>query len=167
MMTPDQIRLLFGYHYDSYQRVWAIVEGLSDEQFLHETDYSWGSLRNHLVHVISVDSRWIARVVGQSPPDRLTSADFPTQRAARVMWDEREAQNRAAIGTLDQGRLDAGIEFALPHRHPEPITRPSWQILAHVVNHGTDHRAQILHILYSLGAPTFEQDLIDYLWRSE
>lgn len=33
-----------------------------------------------------------------------------------------------------------------------------------MANHGTDHRAQILRTLYDLGAPTFSQDLIMYLW---
>jgi uncharacterized damage-inducible protein DinB len=37
--------------------------------------------------------------------------------------------------------------------------------VAHVVNHGTDHRAQVLRILYELGAPTFEQDIMEYLWH--
>jgi uncharacterized damage-inducible protein DinB len=34
-----------------------------------------------------------------------------------------------------------------------------------MVNHGTDHRAQILRLLYDLGAPTFEQDMIIYWWN--
>jgi uncharacterized damage-inducible protein DinB len=42
-----------------------------------------------------------------------------------------------------------------------------WEILAHVVNHGTDHRAQILSLLFQLGAPTVEQDLILYLWEQK
>jgi uncharacterized damage-inducible protein DinB len=41
---------------------------------------------------------------------------------------------------------------------------PAWQVLAHVVNHGTDHRAQILRLLDRYGAPTFDQDLILHLW---
>jgi hypothetical protein len=34
-----------------------------------------------------------------------------------------------------------------------------------LVNHGTDHRAQVLRLLHDLGAPTFNQDLIIYLWE--
>jgi uncharacterized damage-inducible protein DinB len=33
----------------------------------------------------------------------------------------------------------------------------------HVINHGTDHRAQILAMLNQLGGETVEQDLIFYL----
>jgi uncharacterized damage-inducible protein DinB len=38
--------------------------------------------------------------------------------------------------------------------------------LAHVVNHGTDHRGQILATLHGLGAPTVEQDMMFFLWES-
>jgi uncharacterized damage-inducible protein DinB len=37
-------------------------------------------------------------------------------------------------------------------------------VLLHVANHGTDHRAQLLRALHDFGAPTFDQDLILYLW---
>ena len=43
-------------------------------------------------------------------------------------------------------------------------TIPVWQILLHVVNHATDHRAQTLRLLDQLGAPTFEQDFMLYLY---
>ena len=44
---------------------------------------------------------------------------------------------------------------------PQRVT--GWQVLLHVVNHGTDHRGQILRILHDFGAPTFDQDLMGYL----
>lgn len=36
--------------------------------------------------------------------------------------------------------------------------------MVHVINHDTDHRAQILPALKRMGAPSFEQDFILYLW---
>jgi len=37
------------------------------------------------------------------------------------------------------------------------------ETLLHVVNHGTDHRAQILAMLHGMGAPTVAQDLLFYM----
>jgi hypothetical protein len=36
-----------------------------------------------------------------------------------------------------------------------------------MINHGTDHRATVLQKLHDLGAPTFDQDLIIWLWEQE
>jgi uncharacterized damage-inducible protein DinB len=36
-------------------------------------------------------------------------------------------------------------------------------VLLHVVNHGTDHRAQILGMIDRMDGPTIEQDLIFFL----
>ena len=55
----------------------------------------------------------------------------------------------------------------MPHRYPEPKQTTRREVLIHVVNHGTDHRAQILARLHELGAPTLEQDLMLYLWERE
>jgi len=39
-----------------------------------------------------------------------------------------------------------------------------WQVLLHVVNHGTDHRAQLLRLLNDLGVKTSSQDYIFYVY---
>jgi uncharacterized damage-inducible protein DinB len=53
----------------------------------------------------------------------------------------------------------------------KPIKEPEedkdlivWQVLLHVANHATDHRAQILRVLHDLGAETTYQDYIFYVY---
>ena len=53
----------------------------------------------------------------------------------------------------------------------KPIKEPEedkdlivWQVLLHVVNHGTDHRAQLLRVLNDLGVKTEYQDYIFYVY---
>jgi uncharacterized damage-inducible protein DinB len=40
-----------------------------------------------------------------------------------------------------------------------------WQVLLHVVNHGTDHRAQILRLLNDMGVETAYQDFIFHVYE--
>jgi uncharacterized damage-inducible protein DinB len=58
------------------------------------------------------------------------------------------------------GLEEQQLEAAVPG-----MDEPAWQVFAHVANHGTDHRAQILRLLHDLGAPTFSQDFMIYLWE--
>jgi uncharacterized damage-inducible protein DinB len=55
--------------------------------------------------------------------------------------------------------------FSKPIQDPQEDQELTvWQVLLHVVNHGTDHRAQVLRILHDFGAPTTAQDYIFYVY---
>ena len=48
---------------------------------------------------------------------------------------------------------------------PLAIGMQVWEVLFHVLNHGTDHRAQVLAMLHHLGVPTWPQDYAIFLRR--
>lgn len=158
------IRTLFDYNLWAHERVWPGILTLDDEQFARPFDYSLGSVRAQMVHVLSVDNRWLARVAGQPAPDRLDPDAYPSAAALRADWVRMTADQRRVVEALSDAQMANMISYDMPQRGGMKHT-PRWQILAHVVNHGTDHRAQILSLLYQLGAPTVEQDLILYLWE--
>jgi len=152
MPTLEVCRTLIDYNYALCDRT-----QLSDEQFVQEIDYSHGSIRNQMVHVAVVDARWVRGLQGD--PDARTytvdPADYPTRAAVRELWDASVHEVKAYVATLDDDALS---------RTPPGMGGPVWQVLVHLANHGTDHRAQILRALHDFGAPTFDQDLILHLW---
>lgn len=156
---------MFDYHYGMYHGIWGIVQELTPQQFVAETDYSLGSLRNQLLHVIEVDNRWLARLQYLPLPDFLHESDFPDQATLRPTWDSIRKDVLAYTHALADNDLGDLVELDFPHRGGRQRNL-RWQILLHVVNHGTDHRAQILALLHELGAPTLEQDLILHLWAT-
>ena len=157
MSSINYIRTLFDYDQALYRRVWESIMQLTDAQFVQEVDYSHGSIRNQIVHVATVDERWL-RGLHEQPDARqfnLDPTDYPTRESARVLWDSTALKVTDYVAALDAGDLE---------RQPQGMYGPVWQVLAHMVNHGTDHRAQILRLLHDFGAPTFDQDLVLYLW---
>ncbi len=162
-MNADTIRALLEYNYAAHRRLWDGILPLTDEQFVQDVAYSIGSVRNHMVHLINVDLRWLARLQHAPLPERLSEADFTTSEATRQKWSEVETAMLEYAAGLRDADLDETIHYDMPHRGGAK-NNLRWQILVHVVNHGTDHRAQVLPILHRLGAPTFEQDLMIYLW---
>lgn len=169
MISMETIRTLYAYHIALHRRTWDSIMALSDAQFVQDVPYSIGSLRNHAVHLASVEQRWFARVVGNPPPDRLVYAEYPTRESARAACDAAEARISAALEMLTDADLPRPIAYEV--RRVDPVERTIratsavWQILVHVVNHGTDHRAQMLRILHEFGAPTFEQDMMIHWWE--
>jgi len=157
MSTIEYIHTLIAYNYALYDRVWESITQLTDEQFVEEINYSTGSIRNHLVHVAVTDKRWLLGIQ-EEPQARafnLDPADYPDREAVRVLWHSISDEVKQYVASLEQAELE---------RYPQGMSGPVWQVLLHVVNHGTDHRAQILRVLHDFGASTFDQDLVLHLW---
>ena len=79
------------------------------------------------------------------------------------MPDELQIEFLGHLSCLDQEQLDGTIDWEL-FSHGLKATSRCWEILLHLANHGTDHRAQILAILHHhFHVKTVEQDMILYL----
>ncbi|MBZ0307679.1 MAG: DinB family protein [Anaerolineae bacterium] len=164
-MNMTLIHTLFEYHYALYRRVWDSIQHLTDAQFVEDIPYSIGSIRNHMVHLMNTDQRWLCRVMGMPLPNqRFNPQDFQTRDTTRQQWDTIERFVLESVHSLKDSDLDHLLEIQIASR-PNVNIKPVWQVLVHVVNHGTDHRSQILPILHRMGAPTFEQDLMYHLWE--
>jgi uncharacterized damage-inducible protein DinB len=165
-MNVDYIQMLQNYHYDRYRQIWDCIMHLTDEQFVQAIDYSIGSVRNHMLHLVEGHARWFARIQGQPLPDYSDPEGFSTRESMRSLWDSAETEVMRYIEGLNEEELARSVSYDMPHRggaHANTV----WQILVHLINHGTDHRSQILRLLYDFGAPTMEHDLMLYLWDRE
>lgn len=162
-MNADSIRSLYAYHIAANRRLWDEgVMALTDAQYTQDIPYSLGSVRNHLVHCVSVDQRWFARLRQVDVPERLEAADFPDRARLRETWDEVEVMMQNYVDNLTEAQAAATLRYPTGRRGL--TSSLAWRILVHVVNHGTDHRAQLLRMLHEFGAPTFEQDMMIYWW---
>ncbi len=159
-MNADAFRQLYDYHFAENRKLWdAWIASLPEEQFTRRVDYSIGSVRNHIVHLMSVDDTWFSGLRGETIPEPLNPADFDDRAAIRARWDQVEHKMRAYLAALRDDQL-----FEKPFPEGEDQDLILWQVLLHVVNHGTDHRAQVLRLLNDLGFKTGPQDYVFYLY---
>jgi uncharacterized damage-inducible protein DinB len=162
-MTPEDVQRLFAYNTWAMDHVWECVEQLSDEQFVQAIDYSMGSVRNQMLHIVTGIERWLQRLEGEPPTPGPGADDFPSCSAVRAWWVQTNAALGAYLKSLDQEKLDETVGGRLAGRGVEYANKRS-DLLLHMANHCTDHRAQVLAILHSeFDAPTVEQDLLLYL----
>jgi uncharacterized damage-inducible protein DinB len=166
-MTPDAICRLYDYTYWAFECVWNCIIQLTDEQFIRSIDYSIGSIRNHVVHLMSGTQRWIKRVQGAEIPPHLPFDDYTTRKATKVKWDEMKGDVLDYIRSLNQAQLDEIVHWEI-HTRGVSCDNRRWELLMHVVNHATDHRAQMLAMLHHhFGVKTVEHDMIFYLLGAE
>lgn len=163
-MNADTYRSMIDYTYWAHRRVWDCIVKLSDEQYYRPSDYSMGSVHEQVVHTMTSEWLWLQRVRGEAPPAAFESAaDYPTRDAVRARWDEVEAAWRAFGDALTDDQLQQTIRFTSV-TGSKTRTHPVWEGVTQILNHATDHRAQILALIHQLGGETVAQDFIFYRW---
>jgi uncharacterized damage-inducible protein DinB len=160
-MTYDDLCLLIDYNYWARDRVLDAVATITPEQFIRPMGNSFNSIRDTVAHICAAERIWITRLKGETPqglqkPDRLPDFD-----AARKEWAELEGKMREQLARLGPEAVDRTIEYQ--DLRGDDQSDVLWQILQHMVNHGTYHRGQITTMLRQLDAvPPKSMDLIAF-----
>lgn len=157
-MKLDLIQLYIEYHIETTRRVWSLIDSITEEQFLAGETYSQGSIRNLMVHLTSVDRRWLAGLKNQEDVGHLRQEDYSTRAAVREAFETIAKDLSDHVSALTDDVLN---------KPTDKVEQPQWQILLHLVNHGTDHRATVLQRLNEIGVKTFPQDLVIWLWEKK
>jgi uncharacterized damage-inducible protein DinB len=160
-MNADAFRHFYEYHFSENRKIWDTgIMSLTQEQFTKGVNYSHGSVRNQVVHLMSVDDSWFSGLRGEEIPDMLDPNEYNDRQRLRAKWDEVEGKMRGYLARLQDDML-----FSKPFEEGEDKDLILWQVLLQVATHGTDHRAQILRLLNDLDMKTESQDYIFYVYE--
>jgi uncharacterized damage-inducible protein DinB len=108
---------------------------------------------------MNADNAWFSDLRGTVISEPFDPTDFDDRTVLRTRWDAlEEAMRDYLVGLRDE------MLFEKPFPAGEDEDLIVWQVLLHVVNHGTDHRAQLLRLLNDLGVKTEYQDYIFYVY---
>ena len=159
-MNANTLRYSYNYHFFENRKLWdAYITKLSYDQFIQAVNYSHGSVRDQIIHLISVDDIWFSELCGVEPSDPLPPTGVDDRIIIRTLCDK-----------VEQGLRDYLVDMQDEMLFDKPIKESEedkdlmvWQVLLHVVNQGTDHRAQFLRVLNDLGVKTTSQDFIFYV----
>ncbi len=155
MAAMDMVRTFIEYHIATTQRVWDSIDQISEQQFLMEDAYSRGSIRNLMVHLTHTDLRWLTGLKNRPDPEGMKKYDeFPDRASVHRYWESVAAELAEYVNQLEEAELIS---------NPIDIPGPRWEVLLHLVNHGTDHRSTVLQKLHEYAAPTFDQDFIMWI----
>ena len=158
-MTPDYVRTLLDYNYWARDRTLASTTALPHEQLTRSLGSSFGSVLDTLVHMYFAEWIWYQRWIGTPSPARPDTSGLRNLAALGDAWAPLEGQIREFVTGLGAEDLLRLLEYR--NLSGQVSITPYWQMIAHVVNHGSYHRGQIATMLRQLGAaPAQSTDLI-------
>jgi uncharacterized damage-inducible protein DinB len=161
-MTAQEARTHIRYSGWASRKVLEAALALSPEGRARPMNVSHESIAKTLTHIYFGDAIWYSRIADPSypvpPHDALPSLDFVVEEWPRLQtkweaWAEAATDAEIARQVPFKSRFvgDAGL--------------PAWQIVMHVVNHGTLHRGQIVGVLRQLGVKPPATDIVFYYYE--
>ncbi|HXT86146.1 MAG TPA: DinB family protein [Verrucomicrobiae bacterium] len=157
-MTLEDARLLYAYNSWANHRVLDACTPLDAAKIAQNLHSSFPSVRDTLRHIMLAEWLWLERWLGRScgfPAD-----EFPDLASLRSRWQKIETDLNAFVQQLSAADLERIVEYKNTKGHT--FSNPMWQMLQHVVNHGTYHRGQITTMLRQLGGTPIATDLIGF-----
>jgi uncharacterized damage-inducible protein DinB len=158
-VSADTLRTHLDYTAWASQRLLDAAAQLSPGELTRDFKTADKSLLDTLVHIYAADRIWFARVSGEP---RATFVD-PEDRDLTVLQSDWPAlHDRWKLWMRD--RDDSGVLEVISFKNTKghAYSQPVWQIILHVVNHGTHHRGQVSGFLRSMGHTPPPLDLMHY-----
>ena len=160
-MNTQDILVLYQYNQWANGKILVAARNVTQEQFLADASFPHGGLRSTLTHILFAEWIWRNRWEGTSPTVRLKPEEFPTLNSLLARWQEEEKKLMEYVEALTDERLAASFQYK--NTKGVPKENILWHAMAHVVNHGTQHRSEAAAMLTDFGCSPGDLDMIYFL----
>ena len=148
-MTKEYFIQLAGYNVWANDIVCNWLEKITDAQWSEEVISSFNSIQETVLHVASAEHIWLQRMNKEKDQVWLQSDFTGTKDEHVVLWKKASAALKNFVETFDEKDLPANLDFK--RLNGDAYSMPYYELLAHVFNHSTYHRGQIVTMLRQVG----------------
>ncbi|MGB5351016.1 MAG: DinB family protein [Polyangiales bacterium] len=151
MSWRDYATAMAAYNRWMNERLYALCQGLSEEERTRDLGAFFGSVHNTLDHILWADEALLVRLGHESLKIERYSppmiADFAALSARRAEVDQ-SISNWAQ--TVDDDEIAEPYEF-VSVLYGKSTVVPRYVVAMHLFNHQTHHRGQVTTLLSQLG----------------
>ncbi|MCC6178091.1 MAG: DinB family protein [Chloroflexi bacterium] len=153
-MLATALRMMYGYNRWATDRLLEAASRLSPEQYHAPGTEGRGSIHEGLLHVVGAQRGWLSWWDGSLPAAeayrrQATPTEFPNLAALEALWKDVARQTDAFVERLTDEKAAEIYSFALPDGRSGGMYL--WQMMLHIVNHGTQHRSEAAAQLTGFG----------------
>ena len=158
-MQASEMIAFVRFHTWANERILTTSAELSDDELRRPSILDHGSAFQTLRHLVDVDWSWREFCAGNDVGQTFVWDEVPLEDLAsiRAFCLKEDARLRSYVEALDEATLAEVLAL------DEEFSVPRWLILAHTVNHGTQHRSELARYLTECGHAPGELDLLDAL----
>jgi uncharacterized damage-inducible protein DinB len=159
-MPATNYKALFAYNAWADQRTLEACATLTIEQFTRELNASFPSVRHTLIHIMGVEAVWLERWKSGGVGAFANAEDYPDVESVKTAWKKIEADLLSYV----DGLTDEDVNRIIPHKNfsGQEFRMPLWQLMQHLLNHGTYHRGQITTLVRQVGGQPLATDLVGF-----
>jgi uncharacterized damage-inducible protein DinB len=158
-MDQEFFREHLSYSRYATNKLLEICLTLGSEERTRYNFTAFGSLQGTLLHIFQADRVWLDRVQGITAPMKKDSDASMTIEDMATAWNALfDAWDLLLANEADFQRIITWRSIVLERE----VSVPLWQVLLHVVNHGSYHRGQVSMLLRQLGHHSVTNDLVFY-----
>lgn len=158
-VSVDALRTHIDYTSWASQRLVRAAGELREEELTRDFGTAEHSVLGTLVHIFAADRIWLWRLAGGSHPGFVHDADRQLS-VLETDWPALHERWREWASGLSDEKVREPLSYS--DMKGRPWTQPLWQLILHVVNHGTHHRGQVAGFLRSMGHAPPATDLVLY-----
>ncbi len=156
MKPTDTLTVLFSHNLWANLILLERCAELTSEQLEATISGAYGSIRDTLQHIVTAEQSYFSRIRTGKP------RRFPEGAPALTLVEMMESARMSGNGLIDWApKVQAGDTVVIDW-DGTPREVPLTIILTQVINHATEHRAQIMAILTQLGIQPPELDSWTY-----
>ena len=130
-------------------RVCDWLDKISEQQWNQPVVSSFNSIYKTILHTVASEKIWEERLKGKSNLEMLTATFNGSKEELLQLWKEISLKFKKMIEEMPETLFEQnllykntkGVEYNLPY----------YQLIAHVVNHSTYHRGQVVTMLRQVG----------------
>lgn len=139
----------------------GFVEHAGEDRCMLKQESSFGTVKETLIHIRDAQYIWLGRLQGHSPDAWPGNGFSGTSLQAAADLVESSVQWESFVGGIHVERLGETVSYK--NIRGQEFSNTIGQIIAHVMNHGTFHRGQIITMLRGAGYKDLKQtDLIAF-----
>jgi uncharacterized damage-inducible protein DinB len=118
---------------------------LSDELYVKDHGWSFGTVHNVMLHMLSAQSIWRQRFEDETPVWLYALPEMQPRTAIGPAW--AGIHDRVASFLARQTDASLTRTIAFKNMRGESYSGPLWRFVTHMLNHSTIHRGQLNSML--------------------